>query len=98
MDLIEKINEAQRKSGFVKDLLKEKQYLIQEKHELDENLKTLQIKNLELEGKLAGNFNKKAFFLSIAFALILAIAAPSGLMIANAFITTSHEVEISPKE
>lgn len=89
--LIEEINEIQRETGVAKELYINKKSLIDDNHQLQGHLTTLQNKNDELEGKLSSRFS----FFSIIFALILTLGVIVGLIIADAYIVNKHEVTFS---
>lgn len=90
LNLIEEINKVQRKTGVAKALHINKQSMLYENHRLQDHVHTLQIKNEELEGKLGGKFSR----FSIILAILLGFCVPFGIIVANAYITTTHEVTV----
>jgi len=91
LKLIEKINEIQRETGVAKELHITKKSMIDKNHQLQNHVSTLQTKNEELEGKMASRFS----IFSIIFALILSLGVSIGLIVVDAYITTTHEVTLT---
>ena len=88
LKLVEEINEIQRETGVAKELYINKKSMIDENHQLKGHVNILQIKNDELEGKIASRFS----LLSIIFALLLSLSVSVGLIVADAYIVKKHEV------
>lgn len=87
--LIEEINIIQRETGVAKDLLTNKKSLIDENIRLTQYIDTIQANNDMLENALSEKLNSFSFYM----ALVLSFSVIVGLMVANATITTTHEVK-----
>jgi len=90
LKLVEEVNEIQRETGVAKELHINKKSMIDDNHRLQNHIHVLQVKNEELEGKLASKFS----FLSIALAIALTLSVSIGLIVVDAYITTTHEVTV----
>ena len=94
LKLIEKFNEFKRATGIPQRALAEKAEIALENARLQASIEEIQRQNTQLEQKLAKKFGSLLGVVGIVFALLLACAAPIGLIIADKYITTKHEITL----
>lgn len=87
LQVIESLNEIQRETGVSKRILLGKQTLIEENDLLKKHLSNLKSQVVNLTDRL----NSRAYYVALVITIIIALATSVGL-IADAFLTSKHEV------